>query len=152
MAFTCRAHPAWVALKWSSLCGHGWTHPGRAQGRHVNNKKDLWWFILAPCDVSFFLSSIMQVPTTLSPTRGSSVIEQSLVVEGHEYKMTCVSMGNPHAVTYSMDGKTIKVMNELPWGLVLIKWSLIICSMVDLLQLPRPIIHGFLDDDINKLK
>lgn len=50
-----------------------------------------------------------KVPTTLAPTRGSTVVEQDLTVEGKTYKMTCVSMGNPHAVTYSVDGKAIKV-------------------------------------------
>lgn len=50
-----------------------------------------------------------RVPTTLAPTVGSTVVEQALAVDGHTYKMTCVSMGNPHAVTYSMDGMPIKV-------------------------------------------
>mmetsp|Transcript_35769 Transcript_35769/g.79599 ORF Transcript_35769/g.79599 Transcript_35769/m.79599 type:complete len:225 (-) Transcript_35769:429-1103(-) len=49
------------------------------------------------------------VPTTLAPTKGKTVVEQDLAVEGKTYKMTCVSMGNPHAVTYSVDGKPIKV-------------------------------------------
>ena len=51
----------------------------------------------------------LQVPTTLAPTQGSTVVEQTLTVDGRGYKMTCVSMGNPHAVTYSVDGKPIKV-------------------------------------------
>lgn len=50
-----------------------------------------------------------RVPTTLLPTQNNTVVEQSLVVEGKTYKMTCVSMGNPHAVTYTVDGKLIKV-------------------------------------------
>lgn len=50
-----------------------------------------------------------KVPTTLAPTSGTTVVEQTLTVEGKAYKMTCVSMGNPHAVTYSVDGKPIKV-------------------------------------------
>jgi diaminopimelate epimerase len=50
-----------------------------------------------------------KVPTTLTPTQGMTVVEQSLVVEGQTYKMTCVSMGNPHAVTFSVDGRPIKV-------------------------------------------
>ena len=35
-----------------------------------------------------------------------------LAVDGCQYKMTCVSMGNPHAVTYSVDGRPIKVKGE----------------------------------------
>lgn len=50
-----------------------------------------------------------RVPTTLAPTRGSTVVQQGLTVDGRTYAMTCVSMGNPHAVTYSVDGQPIKV-------------------------------------------
>lgn len=34
---------------------------------------------------------------------------QELEVEGQRLKFTCVSMGNPHAITYSINGKPIKV-------------------------------------------
>lgn len=61
-----------------------------------------------------------KVPTTLAPTRGSTVVEQDLTVEGKTYKMTCVSMGNPHAVTYSVDGKAIKVRF---WGAAKGHWG-----------------------------
>lgn len=64
-----------------------------------------------------------KVPTTLAPTKGNTVVEQTLEVNGHKIKFTCVSMGNPHAVTYSIDGKPIKVrwgpgarMGVLGWG------------------------------------
>lgn len=50
-----------------------------------------------------------KVPTTLAPTQGTAVVGQELTVDGHKIKFTCVSMGNPHAVTYSIDGKPIKV-------------------------------------------
>ncbi|KAF6263281.1 diaminopimelate epimerase [Scenedesmus sp. NREL 46B-D3] len=50
-----------------------------------------------------------QVPTSLAPTQGSSVVQQTLTVEGRSYEMTCVSMGNPHAITYTVDGQPIKV-------------------------------------------
>ncbi|KXZ50784.1 hypothetical protein GPECTOR_15g469 [Gonium pectorale] len=58
-----------------------------------------------------------KVPTTLAPTQGSTVVQQDLVVDGKTYKVTCVSMGNPHAVIYSCDGKTIKI-DELDGELV----------------------------------
>lgn len=54
-----------------------------------------------------------KVPTTLTPTQGQTVVEAPLEVAGRTYKMTCVSMGNPHAMTYSVDGQAIKV-DELP--------------------------------------
>lgn len=50
-----------------------------------------------------------KVPTTLAPTQGSMVVQQELSVEGRAYKVTCVSMGNPHAVVYSVDGAPIKI-------------------------------------------
>ncbi len=51
-----------------------------------------------------------RVPTTLAPTaNGNAVVEAPLKVAGQSWAMTCVSMGNPHAVTYSVDGKPIKV-------------------------------------------
>jgi diaminopimelate epimerase len=50
-----------------------------------------------------------KVPTTLAPTQGSTVVEQALEVDGRKWAMTCVSMGNPHAITYSVDGQPIKV-------------------------------------------
>jgi diaminopimelate epimerase len=50
-----------------------------------------------------------KVPTTLAPTQGSTVVKQSLAVEGRSWAMTCVSMGNPHAITYCVDGQPIKV-------------------------------------------
>lgn len=53
-----------------------------------------------------------KVPTTLAPTHGSSIIQQDLVVDGKTYKVTCVSMGNPHAVIYTCDGKPIKVSSR----------------------------------------
>lgn len=56
-----------------------------------------------------------RVPTTLAGTRdvgGSKgvAVQAPLVVDGREWAMTCVSMGNPHAITYSCDGgKALKV-------------------------------------------
>ncbi len=51
-----------------------------------------------------------QIPTTLQPTQGEAVVQANLAVEGREWLMTCVSMGNPHAVTFgTADGQTIKV-------------------------------------------
>ncbi len=50
-----------------------------------------------------------RIPTTLAPTQNGAVVQQALEVAGRTYQMTCVSMGNPHAVTYSVDGQPIKV-------------------------------------------
>lgn len=34
---------------------------------------------------------------------GDSVVDQPITVDGKEYRMTCVSMGNPHAVVFAED-------------------------------------------------
>lgn len=38
---------------------------------------------------------------------GETMINESLVVNGQEYKVTCVSMGNPHCVTFVQDTKVL---------------------------------------------
>ncbi|CAL5221343.1 g3519 [Coccomyxa viridis] len=51
-----------------------------------------------------------KVPTTLEPTQGSTVVQAKLNAAGKDWLMTCVSMGNPHAITYgTADGSSIKV-------------------------------------------
>ncbi|GBF90140.1 diaminopimelate epimerase [Raphidocelis subcapitata] len=51
-----------------------------------------------------------RVPTTLPPTReGGAVVEAPLPLAGRRWGITCVSMGNPHAVIYSANGAPIKV-------------------------------------------
>ncbi|MCQ2591346.1 MAG: carbamoyl-phosphate synthase large subunit [Treponema sp.] len=41
-----------------------------------------------------------KIPTTLVETMGNQVINAPLVVNGQEYKVTCVNVGNPHCVTF----------------------------------------------------
>ena len=50
-----------------------------------------------------------KVPTSLAPTQGTTVVQQALQVEGRAWRITAVSMGNPHAIIYSVDGLPIKV-------------------------------------------
>jgi len=47
-----------------------------------------------------------RVPTTLpgDPGRGGACVQAPLTVAGREWAVTCVSMGNPHALVYSRDG------------------------------------------------
>jgi len=40
---------------------------------------------------------------------GESVVNQPIEVDGNIYQMTCVSMGNPHAVIYMDDVKNLKI-------------------------------------------
>ena len=39
----------------------------------------------------------------------SPVVDTPITVDGREYRMTCVSMGNPHVITYVDDEKTIDI-------------------------------------------
>ena len=45
-----------------------------------------------------------QIPTTLD---GESVVDRPLEVAGQTWQVTCVSMGNPHAVVYVPDAVTV---------------------------------------------
>lgn len=40
------------------------------------------------------------VPTKLPPNRDQSVVKARLDVDGSAWNVTCVSMGNPHCVTF----------------------------------------------------
>lgn len=51
----------------------------------------------------------MQVPTTLESTRGSTVVARELEVDGRTWTVSAVSMGNPHALVYSVDGGPVKL-------------------------------------------
>jgi len=45
-----------------------------------------------------------EIPTTLPATdQGERIINTSLIVDGREYAVTCVNMGNPHAVVFCDD-------------------------------------------------
>ncbi|KAK9807611.1 hypothetical protein WJX72_004015 [[Myrmecia] bisecta] len=49
------------------------------------------------------------IPTTLPPTEGDTVVKAPLTIHGKTWLMTCVSMGNPHAITFGGAGERIKV-------------------------------------------
>ncbi|KAL6784675.1 DAE1 [Auxenochlorella protothecoides x Auxenochlorella symbiontica] len=53
------------------------------------------------------------IPTTLRPTTPEgAVVKQCLTVDGKEWFFTCVSMGNPHAITFGyQDGTLIQTDN-----------------------------------------
>lgn len=40
---------------------------------------------------------------------GSRVVDEPIIVDGREYRMTCVSMGNPHAVIFTQDVADMKL-------------------------------------------
>lgn len=47
-----------------------------------------------------------EIPVT-APEGAASVIDEPITIDGVEYRMTCVSMGNPHAVVYVEDPGTL---------------------------------------------
>eukprot|EP00884_Botryococcus_braunii_P011792 jgi/Botrbrau1/20613/Bobra.113_1s0039.1 len=50
-----------------------------------------------------------RVPTTLQATQGEVVVKAPLEVAGRTWFVTCVSMGNPHAVIYATSAGDFKV-------------------------------------------
>ncbi|VVB02498.1 unnamed protein product [Arabis nemorensis] len=50
------------------------------------------------------------VPTRLPGNKGESVVTGELVVDGVSWNVTCVSMGNPHCITFgTKDGQNLRV-------------------------------------------
>ena len=55
------------------------------------------------------------VEPSLVPVKaeGDAVIAKPVVVDGKEYEITCVSMGNPHAITFVEDTNNIGAIEEI---------------------------------------
>ena len=55
------------------------------------------------------------VEPSLVPVKaeGDAVIAKPIVVDGTEYEITCVSMGNPHAITFVEDTNNIGAIEEI---------------------------------------
>lgn len=70
-------------------------HYGEVNGATVNMGKA----ILAP----------NLIPTTLEPDENGRVVDRKVEIDGESYNVTCVSMGNPHAVVFmdNVDGLDI---------------------------------------------
>ncbi len=58
---------------------------------------------------SLLLLLLLLVGHNITMQGDGAVVQAPLSVAGRSWAMTCVSMGNPHAVTYSVDGQPIKV-------------------------------------------
>ncbi|MCH5261320.1 MAG: diaminopimelate epimerase [Lachnospiraceae bacterium] len=51
-----------------------------------------------------------EIPVTPLPGgEGNSIVDEPIPVQGKEYKMTCVSMGNPHAVVFMEDVTNLEI-------------------------------------------
>lgn len=49
------------------------------------------------------------VPTRLAGNKGESVVAAELLVDGVSWNVTCVSMGNPHCITFGTKGGQVRV-------------------------------------------
>ena len=49
------------------------------------------------------------VPTKLPSTKNEAVVQAELAIDGLAWHVTCVSMGNPHCVTFG--AKELKVID-----------------------------------------
>lgn len=49
------------------------------------------------------------VPTTMAASGEEGVIDAPLTVDGKTYRVTCVSMGNPHVITYVEDEGAVDI-------------------------------------------
>lgn len=53
------------------------------------------------------------IPTKLPATKDNAVVKSELVVDGVTWHVTCVSMGNPHCVTFSRERSQNLLVDEL---------------------------------------
>ena len=60
-------------------------------------------------DMGYPILSAKEIPTTLPENPDGAVIGEELEVGGQTYSVSCVSMGNPHALIYEVNGKPIKL-------------------------------------------
>lgn len=63
------------------------------------------------------------IPTKLPATKNKAVVQAELEVEGLTWQVTCVSMGNPHCVTFA--AKDLKVINLQTHALFMSKYFLL---------------------------
>lgn len=47
------------------------------------------------------------VPTKIPANKDQSVVKAKIDVDGVKWNVTCVSMGNPHCVTFSSEGNEV---------------------------------------------
>lgn len=71
------------------------------------------------------------IPTKLPSTKNEAVVQADLAVDGSTWQVTCVSMGNPHCVTFGT--KELKVIDLQVHILVVLNYILskpLICQNI----------------------
>ena len=59
-------------------------------------------------DMGIPILKAQDVPTKLPGTKGEAVVQAELVVDGVTWNVTCVSMGNPHCITFGTKGGPVR--------------------------------------------
>ena len=55
----------------------------------------------------------LDVPTKLPANKDQSVVKSELNVDGVSWNVTCVSMGNPHCVTFGTKGGQVWILDMM---------------------------------------
>ena len=101
------------------MCGHGRAYPGERPRAH-HFAADAGEAAVPSGDrLGLMRESTRKVcgPRHVVRThevQGSAVVRAPLKVQGRKWLMTCVSMGNPHAVTFGTQGADIEVCTSRP--------------------------------------
>ncbi len=72
------------------------------KGKAVQAEVDMGEPIMKPCDI----------PVDLP---GESIVDMPVTVDGREYRITCVSMGNPHCTVFVDDTKSLDIEKIGPY-------------------------------------
>lgn len=59
-------------------------------------------------------SPILQPEQIPVVAEGEQAVDEPIIVDGAEYRMTCVSMGNPHAVVFAQDVENLEIQQIGP--------------------------------------
>lgn len=88
-------------IKYLKLTVEGRTATDRGQVTMV--QVNMGQPVLAPVEVPVIAEATQQTPV------GSAVVDAPITVDGEEYRMTCVSMGNPHAIVFMKGVKDLDI-------------------------------------------
>lgn len=88
-------------IKYLKLTVEGRTATDRGQVTMV--QVNMGQPVLAPVEVPVIAKATQQTPV------GPAVVDAPITVDGEEYRMTCVSMGNPHAIVFMKGVKDLNI-------------------------------------------
>lgn len=74
---------------------------------HFVNSKTLLCVFQVKVDMGEPILTAAHVPTKLPANKESAVVKADLVVDEETWSVTCVSMGNPHCITFGKKGDQV---------------------------------------------